>query len=182
MAPIGKPKKGQLYAKVDGCSVEIGEIKTLTGSMVDDAILLNHEITPDKEYISGRFVIDYSENKERLYDICMPKPLWDNFWCWPESSRLSCYEGLYSYPEIERVIFNNPVTIVIWKDGTKTIVRAQDGDKYDKEKGLALCVMKKVFGNKSKFNDILHEWVDTDDKEEYSRKFKKLEKECIKKS
>lgn len=155
MAPIGKPKKGQLYAKVDGCSVEIGEIKTLTGSMVDDAI---------------------------LHDICMPKPLWDNFWCWPESSRLSCYEGLYSYPEIERVIFNNPVTIVIWKDGTKTIVRAQDGDKYDKEKGLALCVMKKVFGNKSKFNDILHEWVDTDDKEEYSRKFKKLEKECIKKA
>lgn len=138
MAPIKKPKKEQLYAKVDGCSVKIDENETL--------------------------------------------PLWGNFWCWPESPRLSCYEGLYSYPEIERVIFNNPVTVVLWKDGTKTIVRAQDGDKYDKEKGLALCVMKKAFGNKSKFNDILHEWVDTDDKEEYTRKFKKLEKECIKKA
>lgn len=60
-------------------------------------------------------------------------------------------------PELsyEKVIFNDPATIVIWKDGTKTIVKVQPGETYDAEKGLALCFMKKVLGNKGNFNNIL---------------------------
>ena len=34
--------------------------------------------------------------------------------------------------EIKRVIFNEPYTIVIWANGEKTIVKAQDGEPYDK--------------------------------------------------
>lgn len=49
-----------------------------------------------------------------------------------------------------KVIFNNPATIIIWDDGTKTIVKKQKGDRYDKEKGLALCYMKKALGNTSR--------------------------------
>ena len=49
-------------------------------------------------------------------------------------------------PEIKKVIFNNPATIVLWSDGTKTIVKCQDGDIYDKEKGLALAICKKAIG------------------------------------
>ena len=45
-------------------------------------------------------------------------------------------------PEIDRVIFNDPATVVIWKDGKKTIVKTQKGEKYDPEKGLAMAVMK----------------------------------------
>ena len=37
---------------------------------------------------------------------------------------------------IKRVIFNEPYTIVLWANGEKTIVKAQDGEPYDKEKGL----------------------------------------------
>lgn len=55
----------------------------------------------------------------------------------------------------EKVIFNEPATIVIWKDGSKTVVKCQKNDKYDPEKGLALCFMKKVLGNKGNFNNIL---------------------------
>lgn len=51
---------------------------------------------------------------------------------------------------IKKVIFNNPATIVLWKDGTKTVVKCGNGDVYDKEKGLALCFMKKALGNKVK--------------------------------
>lgn len=60
-------------------------------------------------------------------------------------------------PELsyEKVIFNDPATIVIWKDGTKTIVKVQPGETYDAEKGLALCFMKKALGNKGNFNNIL---------------------------
>ena len=30
-------------------------------------------------------------------------------------------------PEIKNVIFNEPATIIIWKDGTKTVVKCQEG-------------------------------------------------------
>lgn len=55
----------------------------------------------------------------------------------------------------KKVIFNAPATIVIWKDGSKTVVTCQKEDKYDPEKGLALCFMKKALGNKGNFNNIL---------------------------
>jgi hypothetical protein len=61
--------------------------------------------------------------------------------------------------EIEKVYFNNPVTVVLWADGTKTIVRCQEGDTYSKETGLALCFAKKALGNKSNFNDVFHKWI-----------------------
>ena len=62
-------------------------------------------------------------------------------------------------PEIKDVIFADPATIVFWADGTKTVVRAQDGDTYDPEKGLAMAICKKVGGNKwSYFNKFKH-WL-----------------------
>lgn len=60
-------------------------------------------------------------------------------------------------PTIERVICNDPATVVIWSDGTKTVVKCQDGDEYDPEKGLALCVAKKYFGNTGKYNDVFRQ-------------------------
>ena len=60
---------------------------------------------------------------------------------------------------IKKVIFNDPATIVIWGDGSKTVVKAQKGEKFDKEKGLALCYMKKTLGNQSNFNNVFREWI-----------------------
>lgn len=62
-------------------------------------------------------------------------------------------------PEIANVYFNNPMTVVIWKDGTKTLVRCQSSDAYSEETGLALCISKKAFGNKGNFNDIFKKWI-----------------------
>jgi len=61
---------------------------------------------------------------------------------------------------IKKVIFNDPATIVLWNDGTKTVVKCQDGDTYDKEKGLALCIAKKALGNKSNFNNEFKRWLE----------------------
>ena len=61
-------------------------------------------------------------------------------------------------PEIKKVIFNDPATIVYWHDGTKTVVKAQDGEPFDKEKGLAMAFMKKVCGNKGNYNEIFKEF------------------------
>lgn len=60
---------------------------------------------------------------------------------------------------IKQVVFNDPATIVIWADGTKTVVKCQEGDTYDEEKGLALCIAKKYLGNKGNFNEVFKKWV-----------------------
>ena len=55
--------------------------------------------------------------------------------------------------DIEKVIFNKPATIVLWKDGTKTVVKCGD-EAYDPEKGLAMCISKKALGNKGNYFDV----------------------------
>lgn len=63
--------------------------------------------------------------------------------------------------EIEKVVFNDPATIVIWKDKTKTVVKCQEGDEFDPEKGLAMAIAKKALGNKSNFNNTIKKWTVT---------------------
>lgn len=62
-------------------------------------------------------------------------------------------------PEIKNVHFNGPATVVLWKDGTKTVVMCQEGDIYSEETGLALCIAKKAFGNMPNFNNIFRKWI-----------------------
>ena len=77
-------------------------------------------------------------------------------------------------PKIKKVIFNNPATIVFWEDGTKTVVKAGDGDIYDPEKGLAMAFAKKFLGNKGNFNEVFKKYL----KEYHERE---VEKETAKK-
>ena len=62
-------------------------------------------------------------------------------------------------PTIKDVIFNGPATIVIWADDTKTVVKCQEGDTLDPEKGLAMAIAKKALGNKGNFNDEFKKWL-----------------------
>lgn len=48
------------------------------------------------------------------------------------------------------VIFNPPATIVLWEDGTKTVVKCDLRDDYVPLFGLALCYLKKSLGNTSR--------------------------------
>ena len=56
---------------------------------------------------------------------------------------------------IERVLFNNPATIVFWTDGTKTVVKCRKGDEWDAEKGLAMACAKKLMGNRDGYHKTL---------------------------
>lgn len=62
-------------------------------------------------------------------------------------------------PFIVNVIFNEPATIVFWSDGTKTVVKAQNGEKFDKEKGLAMAIIKKSLGNKGSYFNEIKKWT-----------------------
>ena len=69
------------------------------------------------------------------------------------------FKNFNRLPPIEKVIYNNPATIIFWADDTKTVVQCQEGDSYDPEKGLAMAIAKKALGNTSrKLNDVLHKW------------------------
>lgn len=60
---------------------------------------------------------------------------------------------------IQNVIFNDPATIVLWNDGTKTVVKRGKNDTYDPEKGLAMAIAKKALGNKGNYYDIFKKWL-----------------------
>lgn len=62
-------------------------------------------------------------------------------------------------PEIRKVIFNDPATIIIWADGTKSIVKCTEKDKYDPEKGFAMAIAKKALGNKGNYYNIFKEYI-----------------------
>lgn len=68
-----------------------------------------------------------------------------------------------SLPEIKKVIFNKPATIVFWADGTKTVVKCHGDDKYSKDAGLAWCIAKKATGNSEEFIDIFEKWIPKND-------------------
>lgn len=63
--------------------------------------------------------------------------------------------------EIKNVIFSDKYTIVLWEDGTKTMVKCED-ENFDREKGLAMAIVKKFLGtnkNKSNYYDVFKKWI-----------------------
>ena len=63
---------------------------------------------------------------------------------------------------INRVIFNDPATIVVWNDGSKTVVKASN-EPFDPEKGLAMAIAKKALGNKGNYYEVFKKYIKHDD-------------------
>lgn len=76
---------------------------------------------------------------------------------WPSLDLMRKRDG----EKIKKVIFNDPVTVVLWNDGTKTIVKCE-GEEFDPEKGLAMAIAKKYLGtnkNRSNYYDAFKKWI-----------------------
>ena len=67
---------------------------------------------------------------------------------------------------IKKVIFSGPCTIILWNDGTKTIVRCGPDDEFDKEKGIAMCILKKMFGSSHQMSKWMKEQIGEEEEEE----------------
>ena len=67
---------------------------------------------------------------------------------------------------IKDVIFNPPATIVLWMDGTKTVVKDQGEVFYDPEKGMAMAVAKKAFGNQGNYYNQFSKYLDIYEKKQ----------------
>lgn len=46
---------------------------------------------------------------------------------------------------------------VVWKDGTRTVMKCHPEDEWDEEKGIAMCFMKKVFNNRGCYYDTFRD-------------------------
>lgn len=74
--------------------------------------------------------------------------------------------SIYGYcsrkiPKIKKVIFNDPATIILWEDDTKTVVKSmKDCDIYDPEKGLAMAISKKALGNEGNYYNEFTKWLE----------------------
>lgn len=101
---------------------------------------------------------------DKAYDIAIN---YDNHINYPFSTSL--------LPGIKKVIFNNPATIVLWNDGTKTVVKCSEpcitcqdprdnqNPSFDPEKGLAMAIAKKVLGNKGNYYNEFKKWLPKED-------------------
>ena len=126
-----------------------------------DGIYIKEDLTPDcipwdkDEKPKGRILLEYRE------PVYIPFELTERRNTMPLGSfkPVEVHFAIFKDLEIEKVIFNNPATIVLWNDGTKTVVKAQEGDGWDMEKGLAMCIAKKMLGLK-KFYKAYNEGTD----------------------
>ena len=60
--------------------------------------------------------------------------------------------------DVKKIIFSGPKTIVLWSDGTKTIVSmSKDELRFDPEAAFCAAYTKKMFGTNSKIKRIIKE-------------------------
>ena len=79
-----------------------------------------------------------------------------------EAAERSYYMHYDIRRHIKNVKFNPPATIVFWTDNTKTVVKCK-GEDYDPEKGLAMCICKKVLGDKGNYYEVFKKWLPKED-------------------
>lgn len=101
--------------------------KSINNLRKENEIMTNETKRRDIPVDLGRYETDFDSTK-----------------CWADAI---FHPEYVIVPYYKRVIFNNPATIILWKDGTKTVVKCGPNDIYDPEKGLAMCLLKKLCGN-----------------------------------
>ena len=73
---------------------------------------------------------------------------------------LLAFRKVFGGPHIKQAIFNPPATVILWDDGTKSVVKCQNGEPFDAEKGFVMAYLKKLLGNDNTFNKEITRWVD----------------------
>lgn len=60
----------------------------------------------------------------------------------------------FAVPNVKRIVYHDPATIVFWQDGTKTVVKCMDGEPFERYAGFCAALAKKVFGSTSKAKKV----------------------------
>lgn len=100
---------------------------------------------------------------------------------WKDASTLMIKEILNDEKEEEamdlhpvKIIFNDPVSVVFWEDGEKTVVRRHEGEPYDKYTAFCAALAIKIFGSNTEVNRIVRNGIDQQEKDKKkAEKYKK---------
>jgi len=61
--------------------------------------------------------------------------------------------------KIKKIIFNPPATVILWEDGTKTVVKCAEDDEFNPETGVAMCYVKKIYGSRHAFSKMVEKYI-----------------------
>ena len=93
----------------------------------------------NRDYSSYFKSMDTALNMKKYLDIAQKEYM---------ASNLADYPTLMTSSLIKRVIFNDRKTIILWNDGSKTIVSCAEGEQLDPYMGFCAAFTKGFFGSK----------------------------------
>lgn len=99
---------------------------------------------------TNRFFVPSGDELLKLDGNAMIEQIKNNF--------AECFNKEKNMEEVtlKNVIFNPPATIVFWSNGDKTVVKCDEIEKFDPEKGMAMAISKHALGNKgSYYNEFI---------------------------
>ena len=140
---VWKPahQRGIMFHRDDPTMNTFGKIRLRVDEAMDS---IDNAIMRDK----ARDNLAFAEYCEKDVEVTMKM---QNMWPKDNPYLKCCFN-------IKKVYFNNPVTVVLWTDGTKTIVRCEN-ETFDPEKGLAMAISKKALGNKGNYYNTFTKWL-----------------------
>ena len=147
-----------MKVKVESVDMELGTA-SMIGGRVESDYTIKVNVDGFDPYFSKRVkeAIEALNNERYIY--------YGGFTTWRNE-----YQKERDKFDIKDVIFNDPATIVLWADGTKTVVKAEN-EPFDPEKGLAMAIAKKALGNNYDYYDTFKKYVGR-----YEKKQKKGDK------
>lgn len=92
--------------------------------------------------------IDYTKYFKSLENYSYKRPTVAAEYVWNTNTGAFTFRPTTVTPKItiaaKKVIFNPPATVIIWEDGDKTVVKCSKNESFDPEKGIAMCMLKKL--------------------------------------
>ena len=95
---------------------------------------------------------------DHVVDSSLRKPLLDMY----KKGLIEGREIVWKSISVDRIIFNDPATIVFWQDGTKTVVKCQKDQTFNPYFGFCAAIAKKLYGSNSRLNRIVETYFDED--------------------
>lgn len=97
-----------------------------------------------------------------LDDRCKSVPIdfyFRNITTIPGDKPTAKVELVSTSPIPKKAIYSGPATVVLWADGTKTVVKCSDEDAYAPEVGFLWALAEKVYGSKSQVDKVMGRWL-----------------------
>lgn len=66
-------------------------------------------------------------------------------------------------PFVKKIIFSGPATVVLWDDGSKTVVKCSEDDQFDPYAAVAQAYTKKIFRTNNQFKKMVDKFLPEED-------------------